>query len=95
VFARQAEELRTRLGRLEEQVAVGASAEAWDGLLSVSQQADRVAEELLILIEGSLARAAELDRGLCNVIDRLLAGLARSRYGLLGANNSSGCTRAD
>jgi hypothetical protein len=76
VFVRDFNALTGRLDRLEKQVATGPAADAWEESKLVADAIDRVADDVIGFVEGSLARAAGVDRHVCSLVDRLLDWLA-------------------
>ena len=77
VFAREVRALDRSLDDLERRTSSPPLVEAWKVAESVFAEVDRVAEELLLFVEGALARATGLDGGVCAVVDRLLDDLAK------------------
>ena len=49
----------------------------WEEFEAVSRMADSVTEDVVLFVEGTLARAARLDDGLCAVVDRMLDDIGR------------------
>ena len=78
IFAREISALRRRICDLTDAAAAADPAKSWADVESVAAQVDHVAEELLLFVEGSLARAAGLEGGACAIVDRLLDSLAKS-----------------
>ena len=76
VFERDFADLERRLGELDENVATGPPNPAWQLAADLATATDRVAEDVVRFVEGSLARTANVDRGVCSLVDWLLGWLA-------------------
>jgi hypothetical protein len=66
----EVERLRERLATLPDDASV-----AWPALIDIGNKAARVAAETLSFVGGVAARSAGLDRGSCDLADRLLAAV--------------------
>jgi hypothetical protein len=75
VLLKQLDDVRANILALE--AKRGPPPALWDDFEALVRQADGVAEDVVLFVEGALARAARLDGGLCAIVDRLLADIGR------------------
>jgi hypothetical protein len=78
VFDREIGPLRETLADIRSTSAKAAPADSWARIESIAGQVERVAEDVLLFIQGSLVRAAGLEGGICAIVDHLLDGMAAS-----------------
>jgi hypothetical protein len=76
VFDREIVPLREAVADVRSASTTAAPAESWARIESIAGQVDRVAEDVLLFVQGSLVRAAGLEGGICAIVDHLLDGMA-------------------